>query len=90
MENIIIQLAKFICSFRVNRMKNSPIYIIFFLLHNLIFQAELYAEKSDIRSLDSGQKSTEINKPNILFIMIDDLGKDWVSCYGGMILRPLI
>ena len=83
MENIIIQLAKFICSFRVNRMKNSPIYIIFFLLHNLIFQAELYAEKSDIRSLDSGQKSTEINKPNILFIMIDDLGKDWVSCYGA-------
>ena len=22
-------------------------------------------------------------KPNILFIMIDDLGKDWVSCYGA-------
>ena len=21
--------------------------------------------------------------PNILFIMVDDLGKDWVSCYGA-------
>lgn len=23
------------------------------------------------------------DKPNILFIMVDDLGKDWVSCYGA-------
>ena len=22
-------------------------------------------------------------KPNILFIMLDDLGKEWVSCYGA-------
>ena len=22
-------------------------------------------------------------KPNILFIMVDDLGKEWLSCYGG-------
>lgn len=22
-------------------------------------------------------------KPNIIFIMVDDLGKEWVSCYGG-------
>jgi arylsulfatase A-like enzyme len=30
--------------------------------------------------------SNEISKrktPNILFIMLDDLGKEWVSCYGG-------
>ena len=83
MENIIIQLAKIICSFKVNRMKNSPIYIIFFLLLSVIFQAELYAEKSDILSSISGKKLSEIQKPNILFIMIDDLGKDWVSCYGA-------
>jgi len=25
----------------------------------------------------------ELNKPNILFIMVDDLGKEWVSCYGA-------
>ena len=24
-----------------------------------------------------------INKPNIMFIMVDDLGKDWISCYGA-------
>jgi len=23
------------------------------------------------------------NKPNILFIMVDDLGKEWVGCYGA-------
>lgn len=27
--------------------------------------------------------STELTKPNILFIMVDDLGKEWVSCYGA-------
>ena len=25
----------------------------------------------------------EIRQPNILFILVDDLGKEWVSCYGG-------
>ena len=24
-----------------------------------------------------------VDKPNILFIMVDDLGKEWISCYGG-------
>ena len=23
------------------------------------------------------------SKPNIIFIMVDDLGKDWISCYGA-------
>ena len=23
------------------------------------------------------------NKPNIIFIMVDDLGKEWISCYGA-------
>ena len=27
--------------------------------------------------------SAELTKPNILFIMVDDLGKEWVSCYGA-------
>jgi hypothetical protein len=22
-------------------------------------------------------------KPNIIFILLDDLGKEWISCYGG-------
>jgi arylsulfatase A-like enzyme len=24
-----------------------------------------------------------VEKPNIIFIMVDDLGKDWISCYGA-------
>jgi arylsulfatase A-like enzyme len=64
-------------------MNASPVYIIILLLLNFTFKDELYAVKSDIRSLDSGQNSSEIKKPNVLFIMIDDLGKDWVSCYGA-------
>jgi len=25
----------------------------------------------------------QAEKPNILFIMLDDLGKEWISCYGA-------
>ncbi len=28
-------------------------------------------------------RADDTAKPNILFIMVDDLGKDWISCYGG-------
>ena len=35
---------------------------------------EGYAEKG---------KSTVVVKPNILCIMVDDLGKEWISCYGA-------
>ena len=31
-------------------------------------------------SLVVGLRAEEVNKPNILFIMLDDLGKEWVSC----------
>ena len=31
--------------------------------------------------LFSEQATTQ--KPNILFIMLDDLGKEWISCYGA-------
>ncbi len=27
--------------------------------------------------------AAEATRPNILFIMVDDLGKEWISCYGG-------
>lgn len=32
-------------------------------------------------------QAEEVRKPNILFIMVDDLGKDWVSCYGADDIR---
>lgn len=42
-------------------------------------------------SLVVGLRAEEVNKPNILFIMLDDLGKEWVSCYGaGDIKTPNI
>ena len=29
------------------------------------------------------QTSNPNSKPNILYIMADDLGKEWISCYGA-------
>jgi arylsulfatase A-like enzyme len=29
------------------------------------------------------QAQAAVEKPNILFVMVDDLGKDWISCYGA-------
>ncbi len=37
-----------------------------------------YLGMSDLRS--QAESSTQ---PNILFIMVDDLGKEWISCYGA-------
>ncbi|MDG1139716.1 MAG: sulfatase-like hydrolase/transferase [Opitutales bacterium] len=64
-------------------MKISSLSVLAILLLQLVFQVEVYAAKSDIRLQVADQKKSEIQKPNILFIMIDDLGKDWVSCYGA-------
>ncbi len=33
--------------------------------------------------LFSGLVSAEERPPNIIFIMVDDMGRDWVSCYGA-------
>ena len=30
------------------------------------------------------QAVAESSRPNILFIMVDDLGPEWISCYGGL------
>ena len=30
----------------------------------------------------------QAEKPNILFIMLDDLGKEWISCYGAEDIEP--
>lgn len=32
---------------------------------------------------NSNKKTSEIKKPNIVFILVDDLGKEWVSCFGA-------
>jgi len=34
-------------------------------------------------ALAGQERSKERLQPNILFIMVDDLGKEWISCYGG-------
>jgi arylsulfatase A-like enzyme len=34
-------------------------------------------------SLMKGAEKEKLGKPNILFILVDDLGKEWISCYGA-------
>ena len=64
-------------------MKKASLSVLFFLLSNLICKGESNVLKPLINSLISDQKKSDSQKPNILFIMIDDLGKYWVSCYGA-------
>ena len=33
--------------------------------------------------LIAAEKTQPPSQPNILFIMLDDLGKEWISCYGA-------
>lgn len=33
------------------------------------------------------EESPDPTKPNILFIMVDDLGKEWISCYGAEAIK---
>ncbi len=56
------------CTIRVQRMKFSVLRT-FVLIGLLSFVPSL--------------RAAELTKPNILFIMVDDLGKDWISCYGA-------
>ena len=34
-------------------------------------------------SIATSSHSATKARPNILFIMVDDLGKEWISCYGA-------
>ncbi|MHC4432609.1 MAG: sulfatase-like hydrolase/transferase [Planctomycetota bacterium] len=34
-------------------------------------------------SIPTSSRSAPKDRPNILFIMVDDLGKEWISCYGA-------
>ena len=43
----------------------------------------LYLLLSSLLTLAFGGTAMAIEKPNILLIMVDDLGKDWISCYGA-------
>nr|WP_299381105.1 sulfatase-like hydrolase/transferase [Allomuricauda sp.] len=39
----------------------------------------------------TSQKKDKAEKPNIIFILLDDLGKEWISCYGAdSIQTPVI
>ncbi|HAY81949.1 MAG TPA: N-acetylgalactosamine 6-sulfate sulfatase [Planctomycetaceae bacterium] len=33
--------------------------------------------------IGSRQQAEAVEKPNIVFIMVDDLGKEWIGCYGA-------
>jgi len=36
-----------------------------------------------VAGLTMSRAAKKQNRPNILFIMVDDLGKEWISCYGA-------
>lgn len=38
------------------------------------------------KSISAGIRDT-LKQPNILFIMVDDLGPEWLSCYGGQEMK---
>lgn len=40
-----------------------------------------------IPSLSRGEGAGRPNAPNIILIMVDDLGKEWISCYGAEDIR---
>ena len=40
------------------------------------------ASKQNLKNQEK-KRITEVEKPNILFIMVDDLGKEWISSYGA-------
>ncbi|MHC4180317.1 MAG: sulfatase-like hydrolase/transferase [Planctomycetota bacterium] len=47
----------------------------------------LIALASAVPVLVPGPAAAAEPKPNILFIMVDDLGKEWISCYGGQEMK---
>ena len=41
--------------------------------------------------MNSCQSTKNQTKPNFIFILVDDLGKEWISCYGAENIRtPMI
>ena len=47
----------------------------------------LIALASAVLVLVPGPAAAAEAKPNILLIMVDDLGKEWISCYGGQEMK---
>ena len=66
-------------------MKRLTIFLfLFFTLHHSIFCFLSAADGAAAAQAARGcAGSINIQQPNILFIMLDDLGKEWISCYGA-------
>lgn len=60
-------------------------WFIFFLLLFLVFTActEGFVEEVNENVIGGEEISYEFSEPNILFILMDDIGKEWFSFYGG-------
>ncbi|MDP6447208.1 MAG: arylsulfatase, partial [Pirellulaceae bacterium] len=41
-------------------------------------------------SLAAAESLAAADRPNIILIMVDDMGRDWVSCYGAKHATPNI
>ena len=60
-------------------MKHHRLGITLFILTSLF---TIHHSAAEQRTTE-GSASSRTQPPNILFIMLDDLGKEWISCYGA-------
>jgi arylsulfatase A-like enzyme len=64
----------------------NPFFIILLGIASSLLAAEKPVAQPPVVSL-SAVSRVERSKPNILFIMVDDLGKEWVGCYGAEAIK---
>ncbi|MEC8333332.1 MAG: hypothetical protein VXZ83_04315, partial [Verrucomicrobiota bacterium] len=64
-------------------MKYTIVLILIFFELVLFLCANEPALIKDLIEVPCSSFDQDEKKPNIIFILVDDLGKEWLGCYGG-------